>query len=231
MTGSVGEPLLEGGEDLDPLDRVDAEVGVELHVRLEHLGRVARLLRHDLQQDRLRSRRSVGARGDGRCGRGRSARTAAGAGDRGRPGSRRGRLGAGATGGCDRRGGGRLGAASGGGRGGGRPGRARRGSAAAAVRAASGRSAGSGPGRRGTAGAGRPSARQPLEGDQVLLGGAEGLGQERRVGSARPGSAAAPVGRRLGGPGRCGRRGRAVAVRMSAGCGRSGGFIVRSVSA
>ena len=37
--GRVGEPLLERGEDLDALDRVDAEVGVELHVGLEHLGR------------------------------------------------------------------------------------------------------------------------------------------------------------------------------------------------
>ena len=46
----VGQPLLEGGQDLDPLDRVDPQVGVQRHVQLEHLRRVARLLRHHRQQ-------------------------------------------------------------------------------------------------------------------------------------------------------------------------------------
>ena len=45
----LGQPFLQGREDLDPLDRVDPQVGVELHVRLEHLRRVSRLLRHHLQ--------------------------------------------------------------------------------------------------------------------------------------------------------------------------------------
>ena len=49
----VGEPLLERRQDLDPLDRVDAEVGVEPHHRLEHRRRISRLLRHDRHEDRL----------------------------------------------------------------------------------------------------------------------------------------------------------------------------------
>src|SRR5439155_2987700 len=40
------EPILERREDLDPLDRVDAQVGVELHVQLEHLDLLPRLLGH-----------------------------------------------------------------------------------------------------------------------------------------------------------------------------------------
>ena len=40
----AGEPLLEGGEDLDPLDGVDAEVGVQPHLQLQHLHRIAGLL-------------------------------------------------------------------------------------------------------------------------------------------------------------------------------------------
>ena len=47
----LGEPLLEGREDLDPLDRVDPQVGVEPHVELEHLGRIPGLLGDRLQQD------------------------------------------------------------------------------------------------------------------------------------------------------------------------------------
>ena len=47
----LGQPVLQRREDLHPLDRVDPQVGVELHVQLEHLDRVSRLLRHDLQQD------------------------------------------------------------------------------------------------------------------------------------------------------------------------------------
>ena len=45
------QPVLQRREDLHPLDRVDPQVVVELHVQLEHLHRVPRLLRHDLQQD------------------------------------------------------------------------------------------------------------------------------------------------------------------------------------
>ena len=44
------QPVLQRREDLHPLDRVDPQVVVELHVQLEHLHRVSRLLRHDLQQ-------------------------------------------------------------------------------------------------------------------------------------------------------------------------------------
>ncbi len=54
-----GQSVLERGEDLDPLDRVDAQVGVELHAGLEDLGGVAGLLRDHLHQRRV----------DGRCGR------------------------------------------------------------------------------------------------------------------------------------------------------------------
>ena len=52
--GQPGKPVLQGGEDFDALDRVDPEVGVELHVEIEHLGGVSRLLRDDLDQDRGR---------------------------------------------------------------------------------------------------------------------------------------------------------------------------------
>ncbi len=55
----VGQPLLQRGEDLDPLDRVDAQVGVELHARLEHLGRIPGLLRDHLQQRRLDASEAV----------------------------------------------------------------------------------------------------------------------------------------------------------------------------
>ena len=48
----LGQPLLDGRQDLDPLDRVDPQVGVELHAGLEDLGRVPRLLRDHLHQDR-----------------------------------------------------------------------------------------------------------------------------------------------------------------------------------
>ena len=38
-------------EDLDPLDRIDAEIGVEPHVELEHLDGIARLVGDRLEQD------------------------------------------------------------------------------------------------------------------------------------------------------------------------------------
>ena len=40
-------------QDLDPLDRVDPEVPLEVHREVQHVGRVARLLRHDRQHQRL----------------------------------------------------------------------------------------------------------------------------------------------------------------------------------
>ncbi len=48
--GQTGQSVLQGREDLDALDRVDAEVGVELHVEIEHLDGVSRLLGDDLDQ-------------------------------------------------------------------------------------------------------------------------------------------------------------------------------------
>ena len=48
---AAGQPVLQGREDLDPLDRVDPQIGVELHVEIEHLGRISRLLGDDLDQD------------------------------------------------------------------------------------------------------------------------------------------------------------------------------------
>ncbi len=52
----LGQAFLQGREDLDALDRIDAEVGVEEHVGLEHLGRIAGLLRDDLDQDGMGGR-------------------------------------------------------------------------------------------------------------------------------------------------------------------------------
>ena len=49
--GQPGEPVLQRGQDLDALDRVDSEIGVELHVEIEHPGRVAGLLGDDVDQD------------------------------------------------------------------------------------------------------------------------------------------------------------------------------------
>ena len=49
-TGASGNLLLKGREDLDALDRVDAEVGVEVHVEAEHVGRIAGLLGDDGKQ-------------------------------------------------------------------------------------------------------------------------------------------------------------------------------------
>ena len=47
---SVGQSFLKQGEDLDALDRVDAQVGVELHVQLQQLGRVTGLGGNHVQQ-------------------------------------------------------------------------------------------------------------------------------------------------------------------------------------
>ena len=88
---SVGEPVLQCREDLHPLDRVDPQVGVELHLQLEHLHRIPGLLRHHLQEhrrDEVAVARGDGLRGHGHhgvrlssrtgnrgCGRGRNGRS------------------------------------------------------------------------------------------------------------------------------------------------------------
>ena len=51
---SVGQPVLKSRENLDALDRVDAEVGVQLHLELEDVDRIPGLLRDDLEQDARR---------------------------------------------------------------------------------------------------------------------------------------------------------------------------------
>jgi hypothetical protein len=43
-SGRAGARSRTRGEDLDALDRIDAEVGVERHPRFEHLGGIAGLL-------------------------------------------------------------------------------------------------------------------------------------------------------------------------------------------
>ena len=49
--GCIGQPVLDGREDLDSLDRIDAQIGVELHVQFEHLDGVARLVGDHFQKD------------------------------------------------------------------------------------------------------------------------------------------------------------------------------------
>src|SRR5262249_19686227 len=51
------QALLQCRQNFDALDRVDAEIGVERHVEIEHLGRVTGLFADDLQQDLLDTRR------------------------------------------------------------------------------------------------------------------------------------------------------------------------------
>ena len=67
----TGQALLEGGEDLDPLDGVDAQVGVHAHLQLQHLHRVAGLLADHRQQglgDQVGGCRGrCDGRGCGRC--------------------------------------------------------------------------------------------------------------------------------------------------------------------
>src|SRR5439155_160473 len=48
---SVRKPFLQSRKNLHPLDGVNAQVGIQLHVQLQHLGRIARLLSNDVQQD------------------------------------------------------------------------------------------------------------------------------------------------------------------------------------
>src|SRR5258706_13001819 len=46
----AGKPFLQGGKNLDALDGIDAQIGVEPHVEVEHPGRIASLLGHDFEQ-------------------------------------------------------------------------------------------------------------------------------------------------------------------------------------
>ncbi len=65
-----GKLFLQGGEDLDPLDRIDAEVGVEGHLEFQHLFRVAGLL-GDHGEQHVGHPVAVDGRSGWRCGRGR----------------------------------------------------------------------------------------------------------------------------------------------------------------
>ena len=49
---SVVVEIPQGREDFDPLDRVDAEVGFQLHVGVEHVDRVTGLVSDDLEHER-----------------------------------------------------------------------------------------------------------------------------------------------------------------------------------
>ena len=57
----VWKGFLKGGQDLDPLDGIDAEVGVEVHGDIEHINRVARLFGDDAQHNLRDIRRTVGS--------------------------------------------------------------------------------------------------------------------------------------------------------------------------
>ena len=63
--GQGRDALAHGGEDLDALDGIDAEVGVERHARFEHLAGIAGLLGDDGQHDGVQ-RRGDGVMVDGR---------------------------------------------------------------------------------------------------------------------------------------------------------------------
>ena len=55
--GKIGHEILHGTEDLDALDRVDTQVGLELHLPAQHLRRVTGPIRHDPHQQRRHLRR------------------------------------------------------------------------------------------------------------------------------------------------------------------------------
>ena len=50
----AGKSFLDGGENLHPLDGIDAQVGIQPHVQLEHLHRIAGLLADHRQQGQRR---------------------------------------------------------------------------------------------------------------------------------------------------------------------------------
>ena len=54
--GRGGQVFLQGAENLDPLDRVDAELGFEILVHAEHVGGVTGALGDDVEQLRLHCR-------------------------------------------------------------------------------------------------------------------------------------------------------------------------------
>ncbi len=55
---SLGKSVVDRREDLNSLDGVDAEIGVEPHVQLEHVGWIACFVRDDLQQEPRSTSRS-----------------------------------------------------------------------------------------------------------------------------------------------------------------------------
>src|SRR4051794_24737780 len=58
--------FLKRRQNFDPLDRVDAEIGVESHLEVEHLERVAGLVGDDLQQQIAEIGIDHGSKVDGR---------------------------------------------------------------------------------------------------------------------------------------------------------------------
>ena len=52
--GGVRQLRLQGGQNLDALDRVDAEITVEAHIEFEHLDGVAGFVGDDFEQRCLR---------------------------------------------------------------------------------------------------------------------------------------------------------------------------------
>ena len=77
--GGSGKPLLQRGEDLDPFDRVYAQIRVHSHVELQHIHRVAGLVADHGEE----FRGDVDSCRPRRCGRGRSGSGCGGRGGRG----------------------------------------------------------------------------------------------------------------------------------------------------
>ena len=50
--GRAGQLLLQGGHDFHPLDRVNPQIRIQAHVKVQHLGRITRFLGDDFQQRR-----------------------------------------------------------------------------------------------------------------------------------------------------------------------------------
>ena len=59
--GGAREGFLKGGQDLDPLDGIDAEVGVEVHRDIEHINRVTRFFGDDTKNNLRDVRRTTGS--------------------------------------------------------------------------------------------------------------------------------------------------------------------------